>query len=76
VLAPIRAPINAMRTGGCALYGGADSPRPGVGLEFLTDEPDGPCLDVGRSARAWGSRVRRQRLDLAPGRDPIGEERS
>jgi hypothetical protein len=43
-----------------------------------------PCL-MGRTVHACrpdgprvrgGGGVRRQRLDLAPGRDPIGEERS
>jgi hypothetical protein len=39
------------------------------GLGFLPDEPDGP-----RVRRGGG--VRRHRLDLAPGRDPVREERS
>jgi hypothetical protein len=56
---------------------GPDGPRPGARLGLL-------CLTAGRSA-PWGSdgpRVRRggrshrRRLDLAPGRDPVGEERS
>jgi hypothetical protein len=43
-----------------------------------------PCLTAGRSA-PWGRMVHacagavedhRRRLDLAPGRDPVGEERS
>jgi hypothetical protein len=42
------------------------------------------CLTVGRStpwgrtvcACAGGGEGRRRRLDLAPGRDPVGEERS
>jgi hypothetical protein len=43
---------------------GPDGPRPGAGARI-------PCLTAGRSARAQG-----RRLDLAPGRDPVGEERS
>jgi hypothetical protein len=53
---------------------GPDGPRPGAGARV-------PCLTAGRSA-PWGRTVRayaeaaedrRQRLDLAPGRDPVGE---
>ena len=56
---------------------GPDGPRPGAGAWVL-------CLTAGRSA-PWGRTVRacagaaedrRRRLDLAPGRDPVGEERS
>jgi hypothetical protein len=56
---------------------GPDGPRPGAGARV-------PCLTAGRSA-PWGRTVRacagaaedrRRRLDLAPGRDPVGEERS
>jgi hypothetical protein len=64
-----RAPITTLRTDGGALCGGADGPRPGAGPRFLPDRPDGP-----RVCRGGG--VRRQCLDLAPGRDPVGEERS
>jgi hypothetical protein len=39
------------------------------GLGFLPDEPDGPRM-------RRGSGVHWQRLNLAPKRDPIGEERS
>jgi hypothetical protein len=56
---------------------GLDGPRPGARLGLL-------CLTVGRSTpwgpdgprvrRAGGSR--RRHLDLALGRDPVGEERS
>jgi hypothetical protein len=65
------------RTGGGALWSGADGPRPGTGARVS-------CLTAGRSA-PWGWTVRacagaaedhRRRLDLAPGRDPVGEERS
>jgi hypothetical protein len=53
---------------------GPDGPRPGAGAWV-------PCLTVGLSA-PWGRTVRayagaaedrRRRLDLAPGRDPVGE---
>jgi hypothetical protein len=40
------------------------------------DESDGPRLVVGRSTCAQRRRVRQQYLDLAPGRDPVGEKRS
>jgi hypothetical protein len=39
------------------------------GSGSLPDEPDGPRV-------RRGGRVRRQRLDLTPGRDPVREERS
>jgi hypothetical protein len=53
---------------------GPDGPRPGTGA-------GDPCLTVGRSAPTGrtvrrGGEGRRRRLDLAPGRDPVGEERS
>jgi hypothetical protein len=53
---------------------GPDGPRPGAGARV-------PCLTAGLSA-PWGRTVRayagaaedrRRRLDLAPGRDPVGE---
>jgi hypothetical protein len=56
---------------------GPNGPRPGAGARVS-------CLTAGRSA-PWGRMVRacagaaedrRRRLDLAPGRDPVGEERS
>jgi hypothetical protein len=56
---------------------GPHGPRPGTGAWV-------PCLTAGRSA-PWGRLVRacagggegrRRRLDLAPGRDPVGQERS
>jgi hypothetical protein len=47
---------------------GLDGRRPGAGLASLSDEPDRTCVG--------GGEVRWQRLDLAPGRDPVGEERS
>jgi hypothetical protein len=46
-----------------------DGPRPGARLGLLPD---------GRTVRAYAGAAedRRRRLDLAPGRDPVGEERS
>jgi hypothetical protein len=55
---------------------GPDGPRPGAGLGSLPDGPDGPGLEAGLSARAEGWLSSPERLDLAPGRDPVGEERS
>jgi hypothetical protein len=96
------------RTGGGALWSGADGPRHGAGRSATWREaavlsgqartvrglgPDGPrpaagawvlCLTAGRSA-PWGRTVRAcagaaevadDDLDLAPGRNPVWEERS
>jgi hypothetical protein len=46
---------------------GSDGPWPGTGVGSLPNEPDGP-----RVCRGGG--IHRQRMDLAPERDPIGEE--
>jgi hypothetical protein len=48
---------------------GPDGPRPGARLGLLPD---------GRTVRACAGAAedRRRRLDLASGRDPVGEERS
>jgi hypothetical protein len=108
MLTPFRSAKYSRRTGGGALWSGADGPRHRAGRSATWREaavlsgqartvrgtgPDGPrpgagarvsCLTAGRSA-PWGGTVRlyagaaegrRRRLDLAPGRDPIGEERS
>jgi hypothetical protein len=76
LLAPIRASIIAVRTGGGALCGGADSSRLGAGwsvtwhrARFLPYVPDGTPVRRGDGVR-W------RRLDLTPGRDPVGDERS
>jgi hypothetical protein len=46
-------------------------------LGFPAWRSDGPRPMAGRSARAQGAvKGCRRRLDLAPGRDPVGEERS
>jgi hypothetical protein len=77
LLTPFRSAKYSRRTGGGALWSGADGPRPGAGARVS-------CLTAGRSA-PWGRTVRacagaaedrRRRLDLAPERDPVGEERS
>jgi hypothetical protein len=73
-----------VRTGGGAPCRGADGPRPGAG-QSATWYRGWRSLPDGRTVRAYrpdGPRVRRggegrrRRLDLAPGRDPIEEERS
>jgi hypothetical protein len=83
VLAPIRVPITALRTDGDALYTGVDGPRIGARWFATWHRARVPCL-MARTVRAYrpdGPRVRRgdgvhrRRLNLAPGRDPIGEER-
>jgi hypothetical protein len=83
VLTPIRAPITVLRTGGGALGTVADGPRPGVGRSATWSRARVPCL-TDRTVRAYrpdgprvrrGGGVRRRRLNLAPGRDPVGEER-
>jgi hypothetical protein len=83
VLTSIRAPITVLRTDGGVLGTVADGPRPGAGrsanwsrarVPWLTDRtvrayrPDGPHV-------RRGGGVRRRRLNLAPGRDPVGEKR-
>jgi hypothetical protein len=76
-------PWPGARRGGifCA---GADCPRPGAGRSAAWCAAEASLPD-GRTVRTLGPdgpRVRRgggsrqQRLDLAPGRDPVGEERS
>jgi hypothetical protein len=52
---------------------GPDGPRPGARLGLL---PDGRTVRaLGRTVRAYAGTAgdRRRRLDLAPGRDPVGE---
>jgi hypothetical protein len=65
------------RTGGGALWSGADGPRPGAGRSATWRRGYG-FLPDGRTVRACAGAAedRRRRLDLAPGRDPVGEERS
>jgi hypothetical protein len=63
---------------------GPDGPRPGAGRSTAWREAKVSYLIAGRSV-PWGWTVRacagaaedrRRRLDLAPGRDPVGKERS
>jgi hypothetical protein len=84
MLTPFRALVTITRTGSGALCRGADGPRPGAGRSATWYRGLGSLPD-GRTVRAYRSdspRVRRggegcwRRLDLAPGRDPVGEERS
>jgi hypothetical protein len=84
MLTPFRGANYSRRTGGGALWSGADGPRPRAGRSATWREAKVSCLTAGRSA-PWGRTVRacagaaedrRWRLDLAPGRDPVGEERS
>jgi hypothetical protein len=76
MLTPFWGVNHSTRTSGGALCTGADGPRQG---------PDGPRPGARLGFSAWGRTVRacagaaedrRRRLDLAPGRDPVGEERS
>jgi hypothetical protein len=84
MLTPFSGAKHCVRTGGGALCRGADGPRPGAG-QSATWYKSWRSLPDGRTVRALGSdgpRVRRggegrrRRLDLAPGRDPVREERS
>jgi hypothetical protein len=66
-----------MRTGGGALCIGADGPWPGAKLSRDLAQGLGSLPDVSDSPRVRrGGGVHCRRLDLAPGRDPIGEDRS
>jgi hypothetical protein len=60
---------DALCTGADGPRAGPDGPRPGARLGLVPD---------GRTVRACAGAVedRRRRLDLAPGRDPVGEKRS
>jgi hypothetical protein len=73
--------VRDLARGGGALCARADCPWPGAGRSAAWCAARAPA---GRSA-PWGRTVRvctgatedrRRRLDLAPGRDPVGEERS
>jgi hypothetical protein len=57
-----------------ALWSGADGPRPGAGRSAAWCRSPGSLPD-GRTVRAYAGAAedRRRRLDLAPGRDPVGE---
>jgi hypothetical protein len=63
------------RIGGGALWSGADGPRHRAGRSAAWCRSPGSLPD-GRTVRALGAADdRRRRLDLAPGRDPVGKER-
>jgi hypothetical protein len=75
---------HCVRTGDSALCTGTDGPRPGAERSATWDRARVSRL-TGQTVRAYksdGPRVRRggeghrRRLDLAPGRDLVGEERS
>jgi hypothetical protein len=75
---------HSTRTSGGALCTGADGPRPGVERSAAWREARVSCLTAERSV-PWGRTVRacagatedrQRRLDLAPGGDTVGEERS
>jgi hypothetical protein len=83
VLAPIQAPITVMITGGDALYTGAGGSWLEAGRSVTWRRARVSRL-TGRTVHAyrpngshvrWGGGVHRRRLNLAPGRDLIGEER-
>jgi hypothetical protein len=76
VLAPILASITVMRIDSGALYEGADGPRPDAGARVLPDEPDRQRVAVRRPRVRRGDEVCQRRLNLAPRRNPVGEERS
>jgi hypothetical protein len=61
-------------TGDGARCIGTDGPRRGIGLRVSCLTVRAYRLDGPRVRRGGGSR--RRCLDLAPGRDPVGEERS
>jgi hypothetical protein len=61
LLEPIWTSITAMSTGGGALYGSADGPRPGAETRVFVDETDGPRAERRRNLlTAPGSRSREQ----------------
>jgi hypothetical protein len=70
-----RQSLNKNRGG--ALCTGADGPRHRAGRSATWCRSSGSLPD-GRTVRACAgvAEDRRRRLDLAPGRDPVGEERS
>jgi hypothetical protein len=77
LLVPFSGAKHCVRTDGGALCRGADGPRPGAGRS-ATWYTGRRSLPDGRTVRACagGGEGRWRRLDLAPGRDPVGEKRS
>jgi hypothetical protein len=78
-----RAPITTQELWQCSLHrGGRSATWRRARVSCLTARRSAHC---GRTARAlwpdgprvcWGGGSHRRRLDLDPGRDPVGEERS
>jgi hypothetical protein len=77
MLTPFSGANHSTRTGSGALCTGADGPRPGAGLSVTWNRGYGSLPD-GRTVRACAGAAEGhwRRLDLTPGRDPVGEERS
>jgi hypothetical protein len=69
--------VRDLARGGGALWSGVDGPRRRAGRS-ATWCRSSCSLPDGRTVRACAGAAedRRRRLDLAPGRDPVGEERS
>jgi hypothetical protein len=72
--------VRDLARGGGALWSGADGPRHRAGQSATWCRSSG-SLPNGRTVRALcayagAAEDRRRRLDLAPRRDPVGEERS
>jgi hypothetical protein len=84
MLTPFSGANHSTRTSGGALCTGADGPRPGAGRSAAWREARVSCLTAERSvpcgrtvhACAGAAEDRQRCLDLTPGRDPVGEERS
>jgi hypothetical protein len=69
--------VRGLVRGGGAFWSGADGPRHRAGRSATWCRSPSSLPD-GRTVRACAGAAedRRRRLDLAPGRDPVGEERS
>jgi hypothetical protein len=69
--------VRDLARGGDALWSGADGPRHRAGRSATWCRSSSSLPD-GRTVRACAGAAedRQRRLDLAPGRDPVGEERS
>jgi hypothetical protein len=69
--------VRGLVRGGGAFWSGADSPRHRAGRSATWCRSPSSLPD-GRTVRACAGAAedRRRRLDFAPGRDPVGEERS
>jgi hypothetical protein len=69
--------VRDLARGGSALWSSADGPRHGAGRSATWCRSSGSLPD-GRTVRACAgaAEIAGGSLDLAPGRDPVGEERS